>query len=273
MMCICVTQCGFICFASVNALASSLANGPLLVELVARNATIDGSMNRIIACWPQDHATGIPYFVTLLQECSVKDISDIRVSRCLWILWNLIHHTDQHEDLIAFAAPVQEALAAPEPERHMLLITIASSAAHNTLRSDGGHEHGILNGAERADERRGLEVLVQFDDAKNVPSTRCNHRETHITTELLVALLWEILRIHDGALRTNAPVPVGVDEAEVGGIACHQCLHILWHGFRVQLEILWQDTPPVAVLTPCIQLARCCGQRLSDLRALGHCGE
>merc|ERR1719345_743266 len=110
----------------------------------------------------------------------------------------------------------------------MLGVTCATSAAHNTLHADGRDEHRILNGAVWPDEGRGFEVLVELHNAKYVFSFWIDCGQAHVAAELLVALLWEVLGVHDGAHCANAPVPVGINEAQVVRLACHECLDIFW---------------------------------------------
>merc|ERR1719215_496073 len=128
---------------------TSLSDGALLVPLVASHTTIDGAVQGIVGEGPIDHAACVPHLVALLQQAEVVHVLDIGVDGVdVLVLWELVHNANQHENLIALAASVQEALAASEPQRDVLAVTSAADAADNALRVDRGHEHWVLDGAE-----------------------------------------------------------------------------------------------------------------------------
>mmetsp|Transcript_47160 Transcript_47160/g.106035 ORF Transcript_47160/g.106035 Transcript_47160/m.106035 type:complete len:288 (+) Transcript_47160:49-912(+) len=256
--------------------AGSLADRPLLIELVAGHAAVDGPVERIVGRGPHDHPSAVPDLVALLQERKVKRVLHVRVDRVdlALRLRQLVHHAHQHEDLVTLTAAVEETLAAPEPEGHVLAVPVAADAANDALRVDGRHKHGVLDGAEGPNEWRRLEVLVELDDSKDVLRLLVDNGEAHVTAQLLVGLLGKVLWVHDGALCADAPVPVGVDEAQVVGVAGHQRLHVLRHRLGVQLKILRQHTPPMAVVTPGLELAwGRCREGAGQLRPpCGHIG-
>merc|ERR1719383_1707253 len=69
-----------------------------------------------------------------------------------------------------------------------------------------------------------LEVLVKFDEAKCMLCWFVHHGQTHVTAQLLVRKLGKVLRIEDGGLRTNSPIPITVKEAQVLRVPSHQTL-------------------------------------------------
>mmetsp|Transcript_3655 Transcript_3655/g.8510 ORF Transcript_3655/g.8510 Transcript_3655/m.8510 type:complete len:291 (-) Transcript_3655:70-942(-) len=244
-----------------------LADGPLLVEVVARSTAVDSAVEGIVGQRPVEHAARVPDLVALLQEAEVVHVLDVRVQGVdLLVVGQLVHHTDVHEDLIALTAPVEETFAASEPQGNVLAVPSATSAAHHSLRVDGGDQDGVLDGSEGADEGGGLQVLVQLDDTQDVLRSLVHNSETHVTAELLVGLLGEVLRIHDGALGADAPVPVGVDEPQALGVGGHQALDVLGHGLGVQLEVLREHSPPMAVSSAGLHLASCSHRRGQGLR-------
>mmetsp|Transcript_9464 Transcript_9464/g.25675 ORF Transcript_9464/g.25675 Transcript_9464/m.25675 type:complete len:252 (+) Transcript_9464:271-1026(+) len=214
-------------------------------------------MEGIVRQRPIDHTARVPHLIALLQEAEVVHILHIWVDGVdLLVLRQLVHHAHQHEDLVALTTAVEETLTATEPQGHMLAVPGAATAAHDALSVDGWDEHRILDGAERPDERRGLQILVELDDAQDVLRRLVHDGQAHIAAKLLVGFLGQVLRVHDGALGTDAPIPVRVNEAQGVGVAGHQGLHVLRHGLGVQLEILRQHTPPMAVATAGFKLAR-----------------
>merc|ERR1740120_207107 len=254
---------------------ASLSDRALLVPLVAGHTTIESAVESIISQGPVDHTPGVPDLVSLLQETEIVDVLNVRIDGVdVFVVGELVHDSHQHEDLVALTAPVEEALAATEPERHMLTVSDTSAAADHALGMDGRDEHRIFDGAERPNERRRLQVFIQLDDAKNVLSTFVLDGETHVAAELMVILLGQILRVHNSALCADSPVPIGVDEAQAVWITGHEGLHILGHGLGVQLEVLRKHTPPVAVATARLELAcRCSWQCLPKRRAPGSRGD
>mmetsp|Transcript_38488 Transcript_38488/g.114301 ORF Transcript_38488/g.114301 Transcript_38488/m.114301 type:complete len:262 (+) Transcript_38488:316-1101(+) len=230
-------------------------------------------MDRVVTQRPVDHAAGVPNLVALLEQAEIKDVLDIRVGRGGVLIGELVLHAHQHEDLIALTAAVQEALATPEPERHVLGVARAAHATDDALSADGGHQDRVLDGAEGADEGRGLQVLVELDDAQDVLRGLVHSGQAHVAAELLVGLLRQVLRVHDRALSADPPVPVGVHEPQLARLARHQALHVLRHGLRVELEVLGEHAPPVAVAAPGLELAGGGGrQALPELMALEGCG-
>mmetsp|Transcript_75882 Transcript_75882/g.197641 ORF Transcript_75882/g.197641 Transcript_75882/m.197641 type:complete len:290 (+) Transcript_75882:118-987(+) len=242
----------------------SLADGTLIVERIAGHATVDGAVERIVGEGPIHHAAGVPDLAAFLQKGKVVDILDVLVD---WVdflvLRELVHNAHKHENLIALTAAVEETLTAAEPQGHVLAVAGPATAADDTLRVDGRDEHRVLDGAEGADEGRGLEVLVQLDDTEDVLSSLVYDRESHVAAKLLVGFLGQVLRVHDGALCTDAPVPVGVNEAQRIRVGRHQGLDVLRHGLRVELEVLGQHTPPMAVAAASVHLEGC-GHRRDD---------
>mmetsp|Transcript_44112 Transcript_44112/g.104383 ORF Transcript_44112/g.104383 Transcript_44112/m.104383 type:complete len:221 (-) Transcript_44112:186-848(-) len=217
-------------------------------------------MNGIVSSGPHGHATSVPHLVGLLQELHVKDIVHIRVVGIvdMAIFRDFVYDTHQHKDLIALAATVEEAFLAAEPKRMVLLITIASDAADNALGVNRGHQHGVLNGAEGANEGGRLQVLVELNDSKGMLNVFAHGRETHVAAKLFVVLLRQILWVQDCGFGADTPVPIGIQEAQAVRIHGHQLLHVLWHGLGVELKVFWQHTPPVAVTAPGIKLACHC---------------
>mmetsp|Transcript_109173 Transcript_109173/g.213917 ORF Transcript_109173/g.213917 Transcript_109173/m.213917 type:complete len:256 (-) Transcript_109173:79-846(-) len=221
-------------------------------------------MERIVSERPVDHAAAVPDFVALLEEAEVVDILHVGVDGVdVLALRQLVHNAHVHEDLVALATTVQESFAAAEPQGHMLAVASAASASDHTFCVDGRYQHRVLDGAERPDEGRGFEVLIELDDAQDVLRLLIHDSKAHVAAELVVRLFRQVLGVHDGALRTDAPIPIGVDEAQVIGVARHEALHILRHGLRVQLEVFRQHTPPMAVTPAGLHAARSCsGQHL-----------
>ena len=203
-----------------------------------------------------------PVFHTSLpfsSKAKIKDILHIWINGVdlSTLFWQLVQDSDQHEDLVTLSTTVQETLTAAEPKRNMLVVTSSASASHNALRMDGRDKHRILNGSERPDEGWGLQVLIELNYTKDVLSSLVHNCQTHVTAQLLVGFLRQVLWVHNGALCTNPPVPISINEAQVVRIAGHQWFHIFWHWFCVELKVFRQDTPPMAVATPSLQLACC----------------
>mmetsp|Transcript_44747 Transcript_44747/g.95349 ORF Transcript_44747/g.95349 Transcript_44747/m.95349 type:complete len:215 (+) Transcript_44747:24-668(+) len=191
----------------------SLADRPLL--LIPRHATVHRAVESIVAERPIGHAAAVPHLVALLEKLEVEDILDVGVDGVdlLSLLGELVHHAHKHEDLVALTTSVEEALTATEPKGHMLTVPSAATATHHALGVDGRHQHRILDGAEGANEGGGLEVLIKLDDAQDVLCRLVHNREAHIAAKLMVRLLRKVLWVHNGALCTDAPVPIGIDEA------------------------------------------------------------
>merc|ERR1712176_451799 len=132
----------------------SFTDSPLRVQFVAWLSSIDCAIESIITGWPKHHTTTVPYFVALLQKRIIEDIVHVGIHLWWSIFWNFVDHSHKHEDLIALATSVQEALSATEPRWNVLRIASATSATYYALRADCRNEHRVLDGAEWADERR-----------------------------------------------------------------------------------------------------------------------
>ena len=52
------------------------------------------------------------------------------------ILWDLVHNTHKHENLVTFTTTVEKALSARKSQRNMLVVACTTAASHGALGVD-----------------------------------------------------------------------------------------------------------------------------------------
>ena len=69
---------------------------------------------------------------------------------------------------VALSTLVQESFLAAEPQWYVLGITVAADTSDDLLGVDGEYQSWIFDDIERTHEKRGLQVLIQLNQAEGV---------------------------------------------------------------------------------------------------------
>ena len=132
--------------------------------------------------------------------------------------------------------------------RHVLSVAIATSTSDKSLIENDGYQSRISNGAERSKEVRGIQVLVQLNQAENVICRFVHESQLYVATQLFVGQLGKILGNKDDCgFCKDTPIPTAVETTQLPKILPRQNLHVFGHRTRIQFVVLKQHTPPLPI--------------------------